>query len=181
MTSVLLATIVQTAMLATGVEAAPPGTDSYAEARRTTAETGKPMVVMVSTDWCVPCQMMKKDVMPQVRRRGLLRKVSFAMVNPDKDGELAQELTDGGPVPQLVMFRKKGGGGWTRSKLVGGQSVETVEEFIKEGLAKDDNAKADKKDKKPASEASGKSAPQADQRTAHRDVTDDGDESAQHG
>jgi protein disulfide-isomerase len=108
--------------------------DSYATAHKQTMETGKPMVVMVSTEWCVPCQMMKKTVIPQVRKRGLLRKVAFAIVNPDRDRELAQQITDGGPVPQLVMYHRTSKG-WQRQKLIGGQSVETVEQFIKEGIA----------------------------------------------
>ena len=95
------------------------------------------MVVMVSTDWCPPCQVMKKTILPRVRERGLLRKVAFAVVNPDRDGDLAEKLTGGGPIPQLVMFRKTADG-WMRRKLVGGQSVETVEQFIKEGLSQDE-------------------------------------------
>jgi thioredoxin-like negative regulator of GroEL len=95
---------------------------------------------MVSTDWCPPCQVMKKTILPRVREHGFLRKVIFAVVNPDRDRDLAQEITGGGPIPQLVMFHKTADG-WARTKLVGGQNVETVEEFIKDGLALD---KADK-------------------------------------
>ena len=73
-----------------------------------------------------PCQVMKKTVIPQVRKRGLLRKVAFAIVNPDRDRDLADQLTGGGPVPQLVMYRKTTKG-WCRQALVGGQSVEAVE------------------------------------------------------
>ena len=148
MTSMLLAAIVQTAIMAAGVEATPVSVESYTEARRTTTETGKPMVVMVGTDWCQPCQTMKKTVLPRVRERGLLKKVVFAVVNPDRDRELAEKLTGGGPIPQLVMFRKTSDG-WIRKKLVGGQSVETVEQFIAEGLAQDE---ADKKSSTEASE-----------------------------
>ena len=84
--------------------------------------------------------------MPRVRAGGLLRKVAFAMVNADRERELAEKLTDGGPVPQLVMFRKTSHG-WLRRRLVGAQSVETVEQFINEGLAQDGG------DKKPHSGA----------------------------
>ena len=84
MTTTLCAIIVHAALVLSGAEATPPAADSYAEARRTTVETGKPMVVMVSTDWCPPCQVMKKTILPRVRKRGLLRKVAFAMVNPDQ-------------------------------------------------------------------------------------------------
>jgi thioredoxin-like negative regulator of GroEL len=174
MTSMLLATIVQTAIMATGVEAKAVSIESYAEAHRSTTETGKPLVVMVSTDWCAPCQTMKRTILPRVREHGLLRKVSFATVNPDNDGELAEKLTGGGPIPQLVMYRKTANG-WTRKKLVGGQSVEAVEEFIKEGLTPD---KVEKKSK-----ASGKDAPPSEPATttARHDGAADGDDATQHG
>jgi thioredoxin-like negative regulator of GroEL len=137
----------QAALLLTGADATPAKAETYTAARRVTVETGKPMVVMVSTDWCPPCQVMKKSILPRVREHGLLRKVAFAMVNPDRDAKLADEITGGGPIPQLVMFRKTPKG-WVRKKLIGGQSVETVEEFIKDGLASD---KADKKAEKKTS------------------------------
>jgi thioredoxin-like negative regulator of GroEL len=142
MTTMLCAALVQSALVLSAADAKPVGAETYAEAHRATMKSGKPMVVMVSTDWCVPCQTMKKRILPRVRERGLFRRVSFAMVNPDKDAELAEQITGGGPVPQLVMYRKTPNG-WMRRKLIGGQSVEDVEKFIKEGLAADE---ADKKD-----------------------------------
>jgi thioredoxin-like negative regulator of GroEL len=151
MTTMLCAIIVQTALVMTAGGAHPSVAESYAEARQLTEESGKPMVVMVSTDWCPPCQVMKKTILPRVRQRGLLRKVVFTNVNPDRDAELAEKITGGGPIPQLVMFRKTSKG-WLRSKLIGGQSVEAVEEFIKEGLASDE---ADKK----SSDEKGKETP----------------------
>jgi len=134
MTSLLCAAVLQTAMMFTGTDATFVGAETYAEARHATVETGKPMVVMVGTDWCSPCQTMKKTILPRVRDRGLLRKVAFAIVNPDRESRLAREITGGGPIPQLVMFRKTTDG-WVRKKLVGGQSVETVEKFINKGLS----------------------------------------------
>ena len=133
MTSLLCATLIHAAILTAGADPA-AAAETYAEAHRTTTQTGMPLVVMVSTDWCMPCQMMKRTVLPRVRERGLLRKVAFAMVNPDRERDLAEKLTGGGPIPQLVMFRKTAGG-WVRDKLIGGQSVETVEEFISAGVA----------------------------------------------
>jgi thioredoxin-like negative regulator of GroEL len=104
-------------------------------------KTGKPMLVMVSTDWCPACQVMKRRIMPQVRERGLLSRVSYAVVNPDQEAELSQQLIGGGPIPQLLMYRKSPRG-WIRRVLVGGQSVETVEQFINEGtVAEEDAAK----------------------------------------
>jgi thioredoxin-like negative regulator of GroEL len=138
-----------------------PEADSYDQAHQATMETGKPMVVMVTTDWCAPCQVMKKTVIPQVRQRGLLSRVAFAIVNPDRERDLAQRLIGGGPVPQLIMFRKTAGG-WKRQQLVGGQSVESVEQFINEGIAKDqEEAKA--ADETPKDQTAKKAPPAEDE------------------
>jgi len=113
---------------------------TYAQAHKEMIETGKPMVVMVGTDWCVPCRKMKQVVLPEVRKRGLLRQVAFAMVNADRDRKLAAKLIGKGPIPQLIMFRKTPDG-WRRRKLVGGQEVEKVEEFLRKGIAQDEAEK----------------------------------------
>lgn len=138
MTPVLCAAVLHSALILAGTDTA--GAETYAEAHRSTVETGKPLVIMVGTDWCQPCQTMKRTVLPQLRKRGFFQKIAFALVNPDRDGKLVEELTGGGPVPQLVMFRKTSKG-WMRRKLVGGQSEEAVERFIKEGLAADEKEK----------------------------------------
>jgi thioredoxin-like negative regulator of GroEL len=135
----ICATLVQLTVLSAGADAG----DSYKDAHKQMTETGKPMVVMVGADWCGPCQNMKKSVLPQVRKHGLFRKVSFAMVNVDREQKLAEQITGGGPIPQLVVYRKTRKG-WSRRKLVGSQSVETVEKFIQEELAEN---RADRKSK----------------------------------
>ena len=126
MTTLSVALVVQAAIIATGAE-------DYATAHRATTETGKPMVVMVGADWCPACQTMKRTVMPQVKKRGLLRKVAYAFVNLDHDQELGRQLTAGGPIPQLIMYRKTSKGWWRRA-LIGSQSVRTIETFIDEGV-----------------------------------------------
>jgi thioredoxin-like negative regulator of GroEL len=149
-TTILCATVMQAALMLTDADAKPLETQTYAEAHRVTEKTGKPIVIMVGTDWCSPCQAMKKTILPRVREHGLFRRVAFAVVNPDKDSELANEITGGGPIPQLVMFRKTPKG-WVRKKLVGGQSVEAVEQFINDGLASDAAEKKLADKVKPAS------------------------------
>jgi len=121
-----LATVMQASLLSAGTESV----ETYAEAHKVMSETGRPMVVMVGTDWCGPCQKMEKTVLPEVRRRGLLGRVAFALVNADREQKLAGKLIGRGPVPQLIMFHRTDKG-WRKKKLVGGQSVETVESFIR--------------------------------------------------
>jgi thioredoxin-like negative regulator of GroEL len=173
MTTMLCAIVVQTALLVTAAEATTAAAESYTEAHRAAVETGKPMVVLVSTNWCAPCQTMKRRILPRVRAHGALRKVAFAVVNPDEQSELAEQLTGGGPIPQLVMYRKTADG-WVRQKLVGGQSEEAVEQFINEGLASDDSEKKADVAKPPES-------PAAEHATAHRTDSAMDDKSPRHG
>ncbi len=110
--------------------------ETYAAAYKAIVETGKPMVVMVGTEWCPPCQAMKRHILPELRKRRCFGKIVFARVNADDEAGLAKRLTGGGPVPQLIMFRKTKNG-WARRKLIGKQSAETVERFVEQGLALD--------------------------------------------
>lgn len=123
------------------------GEKTYAEAHSETTRTGRPMVVLVSADWCPACVAMKKQVIPQVTKRGLLKKVVYAVVNLDRERVLGRQLTGGGPIPQLIMFRKTTGG-WKRRKLIGGQGVGTVENFIGEGIKLDESTKKSRVAKK---------------------------------
>jgi thioredoxin-like negative regulator of GroEL len=113
--------------------------ESYTEAHQVSTKTGKPMLVMVSTEWCPACQVMKRRILPQIRERGLLSRVAFATVNPDQQNELSHQLIGNGVIPELVMYRKTPRG-WIRRVLVGSQSVENVEHFINEGVVADDDA-----------------------------------------
>jgi thiol-disulfide isomerase/thioredoxin len=135
MTGLTLATVLHTAMMAIGADG-----ETYAEAYQQAVASGAPMVVFVSTEWCAPCQQMKRNVLPEVRKLGVLDKVVFAMVDPDREDTLSRTLIGGGPIPQLLMYRSTPAG-WMRRRLVGGQSVGAVEEFINQGLALDAAAK----------------------------------------
>ena len=108
-------------------------------------DTGRPMVILVGADWCPACQTMKNDVVPQVKRRGLLGRVAYAVVNLDRQRDLGRQLVADGPIPQFIMYRKTREG-WKRRRLIGGQNVETVEAFIKEGLELDKTDKLARKD-----------------------------------
>ena len=129
MTGLTLAVVLQTSLFAASA-------DSYSAAHKETTKTGRPMIVLVGADWCPACVVMKDKVIPQVQRRGVLRKVAFAVVNLDRQSKLGRKLTGGGPIPQFIMFRKTSDG-WRRRKLVGGQSVKTVCTFVEEGVRLD--------------------------------------------
>ena len=133
MTYLTLATILQLPLLVP--------TETYADAHRQTLRTGQPMVVMVGAQWCPACKAMEADVIPQIRKRGLLRRVAFALVDLDRDHEIGVKLIEGGPIPQLIVFRKTPQG-WRNRRLIGNQSVEAVEEFINQDVAASEAEKA---------------------------------------
>lgn len=119
----------------------------YSEAHRMTVESKKPLLVLVGAQWCGPCKQLKKEVLPQLRQRGAFRKVVFANVDVDRESQLAQQITGGGPVPQLVLYRNTGNA-WVRRKLVGVQSVERLEQFINESLESDSTDDSDDGDRR---------------------------------
>lgn len=91
------------------------------------------MVVLVGAKWCPACVEMKNSVLPQVEKRGAFKRVTLALVDYDEEKELGKQLLHGNTIPQLLMFRRSGTK-WKVRRLIGGQDVESVEEFVHEGL-----------------------------------------------
>lgn len=146
MSGLTLAVVLQTSVLMTTAVS----TDSYSAARKDSSESGRPMMILVGAQWCPACVDMKNNVMPVVKRRGLLRRVAFAHVDLDRQQKLGRQLTAGGPIPQLIMYRKTNDG-WRRRTLIGGQSVETIASFIRQGVRANESAeKGNAQSRKPA-------------------------------
>jgi thioredoxin-like negative regulator of GroEL len=101
----------------------------YATAYHETAETGRPLVVLIGADWCPGCQQMKYSAIPELEKKGGLNKVSFAIVNTDQQSELAGKLMRGGSIPQLVMYHKTQTG-WARQQLTGAHSATEIQSFL---------------------------------------------------
>ena len=115
--------------------------DTYTQAHRVTTKTGRPLVVLVGAEWCPACKTMKDTVIPAVKKRGGLSKVSFAVVDIDEEQELGKTLIDGGLIPQLLMYRRTPLG-WRLRRIVGGQSVKSVETFVETGIKLDEATKS---------------------------------------
>ena len=122
MTGITLSLALQAAMLTSGA-------DGYADAYRATASNGKPLVVLVGTDWCPGCRTMKQGVIPRLLGRGKMRNVNFAQVNSDDDWNLASQLLTGDTIPQLIVFTPTENG-WKRELAVGAKSDAEVEAMI---------------------------------------------------
>ncbi|MGC4003341.1 MAG: thioredoxin family protein [Pirellulales bacterium] len=103
----------------------------YPAAYRHAAESGRPLLVLVGTEWCPGCVKMKHQVIPQAQVRGTMSKVEFAQM--DADDALAGQIMRGNSIPQLVMFTKTEAG-WKRSQITGAKSVAEVESFINSNM-----------------------------------------------
>jgi len=104
--------------------------NTYADAYKETVDNGKPLVILVGAEWCPACRSMKTSVLPTVAAHGGLSSVSFACVNTDEQSGLAGKLLEGSLIPQLVKYEKTADG-WKLTRLVGGQSVTAVEDFVR--------------------------------------------------
>jgi thiol:disulfide interchange protein len=105
------------------------GWQDYTAAYREMERTGRPMVVLVTAEWCAPCQQLKHDVLPNPQIKDLLENFSCAMVDLDADPSLAQKLSGAAGVPFMAVYVPDGDG-WQRRTIRGYQSVESLARFI---------------------------------------------------
>lgn len=108
---------------------------TYEEAYRQSQANGQPLVVLVGTDWCPACQTMKKGVLARMLLSGKLSRVNFAVVNADREKELAGKLMRGNSIPQLIVFHKTGEKSWTREQITGAASEDNVLAMIEKADA----------------------------------------------
>lgn len=99
-----------------------------AEAER----TGKPVVVLVGAEWCGPCQQMKKEVIPEAKRTGVLDGVIFHTLDVDKDAGICRLLlrqigNDG--LPAFARFQKVDGN-WKARYHNGYMTVDQLRDFL---------------------------------------------------
>ncbi|MGE0606585.1 MAG: thioredoxin family protein [Pirellulales bacterium] len=136
MTSVALAALLQFSALAVGG-------NNYAQAYREASESGRPMLLLITADWCPGCQVMKNSTLPQMARQGGLEDVNLVILNYDQNTALCRKMMRGNSIPQLVMYYKNDTG-WRRRGLVGKQSIASVASMVKLGVDASIAARADK-------------------------------------
>jgi thioredoxin-like negative regulator of GroEL len=126
------------AVLQAGILAAEPvslksETLTYTEAYAQAQAQEKPLVVLVGAEWCPACVTMKKSTIPQVAQNGIFKDVAFTVVDTDRQADIAQQVMEGGSIPQLIMFHKTSEG-WKRERLTGGQSASAILAFLRRGV-----------------------------------------------
>ncbi len=108
---------------------------TYEEAYRQSQANGLPLVVLVGADWCPACQTMKEDVLTRMLRSGKMSRVNYAVVNFDREREVASKLMRGNSIPQLIVFRKTGEKTWSREQITGAANEKKVLAMIDKAVA----------------------------------------------
>ena len=89
----------------------------------------KPLLVLVTAEWCPPCKMMKQTTIPQMIEGKKFDQVHFATVDLDKNPTDARNLIGNRGIPQLVIYEKQNDT-WNVRYLSGYQDVAKVESFL---------------------------------------------------
>jgi hypothetical protein len=127
MLSMLFTAVISTVVAGSG------GTLSYDEALRESRETGKPLMVVVSSDACPACVALKNNTIEPMRAAGELEEVCLVVVNKDRDPDLAGRLMRGRMIPQIVMYSNNRTG-WKRTQMTGYQSRAGVGSLVRKAL-----------------------------------------------
>lgn len=135
MTGITLAALLQVSLAVTDMPKATsaPVATPYDQAVKLSAESGKPMLILIGADWCPYCKVVERDVLPVLKERGLMEKVIYVYLDYDRDRQLVSKTLRGEIIPEMIMFRKTEGG-WKRSDISGSYKVAEIEPFIKSNL-----------------------------------------------
>ncbi|MCH2181317.1 MAG: thioredoxin family protein [Mariniblastus sp.] len=104
-------------------------TSDYKSAYEKAQAGNKPLLILVTAEWCPPCQKMKKKTIPKLMAKEAFKHFHFATVDLDKESALARKLIGSRGVPQLIMYERKDDK-WIRRYLRGAQTPSKVEAFI---------------------------------------------------
>lgn len=132
-----------------GSGSASPGTGQtrrqggYAAAYYQSQQTKRPLVVLVGAKWCPACQRLEREAFPRLHDAGILKKAVIAVVDYDEEPRIAQELTRGGPIPQLFVFHPTEEG-WKGQRIIGYRSPEAVVSFVTQAIESESGSQPEK-------------------------------------
>lgn len=112
-----------------------PASHNYAEAYRKSQVEGKPLMVIVSAQWCPACHTLKDTTIRDLETSGQLEEVNLAIVDRDAEPELAKQLMRDQKIPQIIVFSKSNTGRWERSQLIGYQPQGPVRSLIRSAMS----------------------------------------------
>ena len=107
----------------------------YQEAYNLAEKAGKPLLVLIGTDECPDCQVMKQRTMPELNRSGALENLVFIDVDSEDNPALTRQLLRGDSLPQLVLYTPVGKL-WRRTHLSGAQSESEILAYLQRQIAR---------------------------------------------
>ncbi len=102
----------------------------YKTAFNRAQQDNKPLLILVTAEWCPPCRMLKQTTIPTMVEDNRFRDFHFALVDVDQEPKNARNLIGDGLVPQLIIYQKKEDGQWNTRSVMGFQSVTQLETFL---------------------------------------------------
>jgi len=126
----LTAALVMQAMLLS------PQSQSYEQAYAKSAESGRPLLVMIGAPWCPACVTMKQTTIPAMQKAGDFEGVELTIIDAGQNEELASQLMKVTSIPQLILFEHNGQGGWKRSQLIGSQPTSRIKTMLRTAIAR---------------------------------------------
>lgn len=108
---------------------------SYEQAYARSQKDDRPLLVLVGAEWCPACRSMKQTTLPRLEKAGKFQTVEMAQVDIDREPQLGRKLMRGSTVPQLILFTRQEGGGWSRTQLTGAYSERDVDAFVRQSVA----------------------------------------------
>ena len=109
-----------------------PVEQNYTLAYQQSVAENKPLMVVVGAPYCPACEVLKKTTIANMSRSGELDQVSLAVVDREKEPELAKQLmVNEGMIPQIIVYTKSPDGRWNRNKLMGYQPVQPVRTLLR--------------------------------------------------
>lgn len=102
---------------------------NYKTAYKRAQAGDKPLLVLITAQWCPPCQVMKKTTIPELMQKEAFKGFHYSTVDLDREPTVARQLIGNRGVPQLIMFEKRDDK-WVRRYLRGMQTPQTVEAFV---------------------------------------------------
>ncbi len=127
--------LVLVSVLVTIAGSTPSSQSNYAEAYRKSQVEGKPLMVIVSAQWCPACHTLKDTTIRDLETSGQLSEVNLAVVDRDAEPALAKQLMRDQKIPQIIVFSKSTTGRWERSQLIGYQPQAPVRSLIRSALS----------------------------------------------
>jgi thioredoxin-related protein len=90
---------------------------TYGEAIQKSQQENKPLLVIVSANYCAPCQVLKRNVIKPMLDSGELKEVYVSYVEEEKDKELFDKLLgENKSIPKIIIYHKKNDK-WFRGKV----------------------------------------------------------------